>query len=92
MIILKFALKRNYLHNVVFEKFPDFKLHVSSKAFNYYKYWIYKPITSQRRQEFNKINKTRFLFNQLVLDDSIAKRTLIPTMREYRDFAFRKYN
>lgn len=39
-----FALKRNYLHNVVFAKFPDFQLYVSSKAFNYYKYWIYKPI------------------------------------------------
>ena len=44
-----FALKRNYLHNVIFAKFPDFQLHVSSKAFNYYRYWIYKPITVQRR-------------------------------------------
>ena len=66
-------------------------MQVSSKAFNYYKYWIYKPITAQRRQEFSRINNTRFLFNQLYLDDSASKRPKIPPLSDYRDFAMQQF-
>jgi len=42
------AIKRSYLHDFIFPKYPDFHASVSSTAYQYYKRWIYKPITDQR--------------------------------------------
>lgn len=44
-----FGLKKRYLHSVVFPKFPDFYQRVSERSYAFYKHWIYKPVSNERK-------------------------------------------
>lgn len=75
-----FCLKRKFLHSFIFEKYPDFYTNVSMSSYSYYKMWIYKPIRDVRRKEIQANNKTRFLFNQINLEERFGDGTkYIPT-------------
>lgn len=44
-----FCLKRDYLQEKIFNKYPDFYTNVSMSSYSYYKKWIWKPIRDQRK-------------------------------------------
>ena len=43
-----YALKKQFLHKVVFEQHPDFLSNLSAAAFAYYSKWISKMIGKER--------------------------------------------
>ena len=45
---IAYALKKSYIHNVVFEKYPDFFPVLSSAAYSFYSKWISKTISKER--------------------------------------------
>ena len=79
-----YALKKNFLHGVVFEKFPDFQPVVSSAAFTYYHKWIARTISKERQMMLEQLNRQRAMYNQVTLVDVKTARSPIPTMEEYQ--------
>ena len=74
-----FCLKRQYLHNVIFTKYPDFYTNASMASYSYYKKWIWKPIRQQRRDDLEQSNQARYLFNQLYLKEKFGGKKEVPT-------------
>lgn len=77
------------MHNVIFDKYPDFYTNVSMSSYSYYKKWIWKPIRDQRKIEISESNKTRFLFNQIDIDERFGRNT-IPSRQMYREVLIQK--
>jgi len=74
------------MHEVIFPKYPDFYTQVSSESYNFYKNWIYKPISREREEDIKKKNQVRYLYNQINVNDKVAMRKPIPSRTEYMDF------
>lgn len=79
-----YALKKQFLHKVVFEKFPDFFPVVSSAAYSYYQKWIARTISKERQTMLEQLNRQRAMYYQVSLEGVKTARSPIPTMDEYR--------
>lgn len=82
---IAYALKKSYLHGVVFEKYPDFFPVLSSAAYGFYSKWISKTISKERDDCLKMQNVKRSMYNEVTLTDNKTNTSPVPTTEEYQE-------
>lgn len=81
-----FALKKRYLHSVVFPKYPDFYQRLSERSYDFYKHWIHRPIAAERRLRYEDINQARLQTSLFYINDNTAMRASVPSRQDYLNY------
>ena len=81
-----FALKKRYLHGVVFPKYPDFYQRLSERSYDFYKHWIHRPIAAERRIRYEDINQARLQTSLFYINDNTAMRASVPSRQDYLNY------
>lgn len=80
-----FALSSKFLHGTLFPQYPDFEVKVKATSYNYYRKWIYKPITEHNNSEILKINKKKHTHREIHIHLEKLDKIKIESMDEIRN-------
>ena len=79
-----FALTAKFLHRTLLPKYPDFEVKVKANSYNFYKKWIYKPITEHNYLEVQKINKKKHTHREIHIHLAKQENEKINSIDEIR--------
>ena len=60
-----FALTKKFLHDKIFNKYPDIEVRMKGSTYNYYKNFIFKPIDEHRKKEIDLLNVKKSIYRQI---------------------------
>lgn len=77
-----FALASDYVHNVIFQKYPDYSTQIKADSWSFYNVHIHKPFNNQRKEYIKELNSLNV--NKNITVDHKVQDYLIPSVEQLK--------